>query len=751
MFVSVFLEVWITGEASNPGPADENHWKQDQTQLHFFLWNQGPVSKYTFQSVVDTTPNHGVRLMPEHHLNSYAAGWLSKVKKEKKLNIEVSFASTLDPSGSTLAASYLTLERHTKHILEADRQRIQNFTVHSHVPINVHLVYGFASPHKFDRPADRTRELISVYKQSILSSRFSLFTGDFNLNTNDGIFDEFIEAGWKEVGVHLGQTEPTCRYSTRPDHIWLSPELIGLIGGLSRPFQTSDHTPQVLSLNIPQMLLPTRYWPTVSPLVLTGNVEQDYLEASDSKPPGTAKEVFQILENLSDKAVPVPRHSTTEPCSAVPKQASRKKSRQSEKLINTLPLPIPLYLRSKQGRLLQDLRQQLKNSSFGNTQHVEVWQKIGRSKGYGQSFATWIWRSLGFELPTFPSRALIELLHDHVVQDYEQLVSKSKALERSDRMDALQLDRNHIYKVTKEPGLLPGPVTTHTSIIQITAQADGNVSSEPLLKGSILTKEDNSHVLLEGGTRGLSFSPGLNAEGEYSCTQVAVTQEHQLALRQKPWAGIWNTEKNHTAEQVIAKLGRLPIWNVQPIQHSAENLQRRVDKYDTTSTSCDGVSLDDYKKAPHQAKKHVSSYFEALERSDGVKWSPAELCAFVTTIAKIQGATGSSEFRPILNLSFTYRLWAGLWLSIVLSQLGPQLPDSIFGYLKGIDCHDVFYTQALEIETAISKELDLYGWNIDIKKCFNNLPRALISIMRGMGIPEQLLKPWEIMLEELTC
>ena len=108
----IFLVGFPIGEASNPGPQETIDWKNDEEHLHFFLWNQGQISKYTYPLVTETIPMHGVRILPEHHLTSNSSGWLNRTNRDKGLNCELTYATSVDSSGSCMAISKLTLQRH---------------------------------------------------------------------------------------------------------------------------------------------------------------------------------------------------------------------------------------------------------------------------------------------------------------------------------------------------------------------------------------------------------------------------------------------------------------------------------------------------------------------------------------------------------------------------------------------------------------------------------------------------------------
>eukprot|EP00435_Cladocopium_sp_Y103_P007465 s1296_g2.t1 len=144
----------------------------------------------------------------------------------------------------------------------------------------------------------------------------------------------------------------------------------------------------------------------------------------------------------------------------------------------------------------------------------------------------------------------------------------------------------------------------------------------------------------------------------------------------------------------------------------------------------------------------LATLFGLLE--SGEDWPIQLVTGFVCPIAKCEGAELPTHFRPIVLLSLLYRIWASASAKSFLPLLVAMMPEHVFGFIPGKRFTDLWSLMQLAIDVAGACSDNLVGYNADLIKCFNRLPRApLLTLLRHMGLPTSVATAWQHALSSL--
>ena len=106
--------------------------------------------------------------------------------------------------------------------------------------------------------------------------------------------------------------------------------------------------------------------------------------------------------------------------------------------------------------------------------------------------------------------------------------------------------------------------------------------------------------------------------------------------------------------------------------------------------------------------------------------------------------------RPICIFSQVYRIIAKVLARKIAAQFATWMPPAIVGGLPQRDASDIFYTIQFRIEQSIRSKSPLFGFCLDIQKCYNALSRIpLLATLRHLGVDGTIVKVWAKLLKNL--
>ena len=140
--------------------------------------------------------------------------------------------------------------------------------------------------------------------------------------------------------------------------------------------------------------------------------------------------------------------------------------------------------------------------------------------------------------------------------------------------------------------------------------------------------------------------------------------------------------------------------------------------------------------------------FEIIQQ--GASWPQQLVTGFVIPIRKVPEAEQAKHYRPIVLISFLYRVWATGICRAYLPYLAKVIPSLVFGYVPGRRAEDIWYILQALIQSSYSTHTELLGYNADLVKCFNTLPRMpILLLLQLMGFPRDCALAWHQALSQL--
>ena len=134
----------------------------------------------------------------------------------------------------------------------------------------------------------------------------------------------------------------------------------------------------------------------------------------------------------------------------------------------------------------------------------------------------------------------------------------------------------------------------------------------------------------------------------------------------------------------------------------------------------------------------------------GARWPKNWVLARVSMLAKTPHPQSPFDARPITVFSILYRQWARVRSKQILSHMTSYMPRQVAMATSRIPADVAAAYVALQVEKANNEGSLLAGLGIDLRRCFNTLPRwPLEMAMRRLGIPSQYIAGWTSMLKSM--
>ena len=241
--------------------------------------------------------------------------------------------------------------------------------------------------------------------------------------------------------------------------------------------------------------------------------------------------------------------------------------------------------------------------------------------------------------------------------------------------------------------------------------------------------------------------PGLEIVKRYTLSEVPEIHDELQKLWISRWqqlaqvpANAWDRILAFTRASVppqMLKYQALTACNLSNALASGNGLKTR---------GPDAWSKDDLKALPSVFMTDVANLFNKVEC--GMDWPQQLVRGHVTALAKRVDAEQVHDYRPVTLYSLLYRLWGSCRSRDLLAQLSCWSHEfHIFGYLRGRGCEDLTYFVQTSLEMAKMENGSLSGVLLDIKQCFNFIPRVpLWYLARRFGVPLPVITAWQSFL-----
>ena len=230
--------------------------------------------------------------------------------------------------------------------------------------------------------------------------------------------------------------------------------------------------------------------------------------------------------------------------------------------------------------------------------------------------------------------------------------------------------------------------------------------------------------------------------------------EQVIKALEDQWKPVWNRDQpdeqtnrdswdntlrwiNSTHAPQFAELD-LDVYSVPGWRETLKRTKRNSAKGPCGFSSRELMSL------PDQAFEDLFAILKKGQREN--KWPQQIMNAKTIMLVKNMDETlavAPSATRPITILSMLFRIWSKVLTRALLKAWSTTLPKNIAGGMIGRTVADVWWQIAATLDRKEESRGKAYGYVLDLKRCFNELPRLpLTALLIKLGAPKVLAEHW---------
>ncbi len=655
------------------------------------------------------------------------------------------------------------------------------------------VIYG--EPPGVTHPdAQQNTDLIAhdLFTQLYSIGGLRFFAGDFNFEKGGlAIFQQLEAAGFRDLQdlalEKFGKSpQKTCKYSTRKDFCFISPELQsffvdvqvdhsvwadhavlqGLFRGGSDDLVT-HHWRIPAQVDWPKTMccaVPPEWYqqhdPDLSYATLWSSIEDSTsctLVSQGKFPlPSRCKGRGQTIEVKLRKApfrsgpLRPGRHGDVKPTFVGTSQQHAHWFRQLRRLQS--------YCRFRRVHL----------TDCDNAHGASLWSSVIRAKGFSGGFCNW-WQVEGAKVfgasdkfPLIPPpEQQARAIYDSFLLDVRRLEQTLRSQQRKFAVDRRKELAHVIFQDIKRSS--PDRVdvllrVTSGKVIQVDCENAALMvqTSQPLVPDHpIFVDGLQQDVIYVHDTEiWLPSVEGIVVGSEVRQSSFTGAAIDMFKAFEVEWKARWDRHKHVPPSQwsQICAFVRehfhqipcsLPDIDAQAIRGELSRKKRR------SATGLDGVSLTDLKSMPDEI---LSAYCHIFDQAESLgSWPNQLVTGKVASLAKVSSPESVQSFRPITVLSHGYRLWSGLRAKFLLAHLHPHCPAFLFGNRPHCQASQVWTYLAWAIEASFVSDVPVGGIVADIEKAFNHLSREVVfQTALSLGMPHKLLVAWSGARGQLT-
>ena len=416
----------------------------------------------------------------------------------------------------------------------------------------------------------------------------------------------------------------------------------------------------------------------------------------------------------------------------------------------------------RQLRRLQALSQQLQLESLSWTAKLnrdDTWRAIRRAHGFQVGFGLW-WQAQKLA-PSFPgglplvcpAADVVRLMFDSFhqwVKAYESSLAQARYQQGKKRREN---SLNFVFRDCRAER--PPQVDTLITRVEVGVEEVRAEDCSLVLRAPARLLPDLPVVVggkvvkvLHHEADQIWVEDVTGVEEGMSVSQEKAMQSDRdiLAQFQAVWQPRWN-KLEHVAEGQWTQICDFVQAHFRPIQWnfapwSAERVGVAVAKKKKhAAVGPDGVSQPDLAALPFTGRKAFADMYAHIEA--GSDWPCQLATGFVSSLAKQPDAQSVDEFRPVTVYGLPYRIWSSERAKEALRCINLVVPESVQGGLPARQAKAIWYSVAQALEDAYLNNTQLHGLLMDIRKCFNAIPRLpLWQALTCLGFPVSVLRAW---------
>ena len=657
------------------------------------------------------------------------------------------------------------------------------------------VVYGWAPGPTWPNARQMTRQLLRHLTAEIVhgAAGYRFISGDFNGDrTVYPELDDWVRAGWCEVqSLHASATGngpyPTCKNSTFPDQLWVSPQLAACFRSCQVLDVFADHSVVSATFDLSWDQSCYAWWPAPSKIPWSSLDFGSWKNAQHTFVPhslGTSTTDY-VTHLGKHYEASFDAHFTPDPANGLPNACKgrgqhwtsqmrplqpslAKPSRQGEATLRSDLVGRSVQRWFNQLRRIQSLVHNLRRNSQSPSAleyRLQLWTAIKRSRGFSGSFVAW-WSVRPHQSPgvpllfprLLPDLSTAELLFSEFQLNFRMLESWNlrhrkatlQAIQREDMAKAFA-------SITGTTRQVPDRFveTVVTQVIAVDSETNSVQVEHPLLEGT-----QSVWLLDDAPVQVGSVDKDVCVITSQVGLEVGQTLEQQLQITDTTemlsglvsfWKPRWNRVVDLAAQQWTRLLDFvrdfMPRYSftLPPITLSMwEHITKRYTKH--SARGPDSFDHLDLLHMPTPYQEGLVSMLNNVELGDD--WPAQLLVGYCHPLPKKSEASLIGDYRPIVIASMIYRNWSALRSRAILQQLRHVVSSGVVGFLPNREAGQIWHHVQMLIEIALQSREALHGVVSDVRKAFESVPRdPLFAVMKALGFPDTLLSSWRRFLD----
>ena len=638
--------------------------------------------------------------------------------------------------------------------------------------------------------------------------------GDFNCQP--GALDQMAHwqsQGWTEVQQLFESTQGipaknTCKAATRPDQIWVSPEMALLISNVAVWPLWPDHSVVLAGLKLnpgpshtQQWRLPGRIpWTSVNTdswisdsfigpvfptsLLPVGGEDMSHVQEPEitvnsqtmtrafaqwsAKFEQAASQHMCTDTAKADKSY-FGRGSLTAPTqrrkgAPIPKHSRPGEVSMTNGLLNRSSIRWFQQLRRLQS-YLHAVRSPRAQENY--LSRASLWRSVLVARGFKDGFQKW-WpnrpvRTQGPPalLPQLPPPLVIaEMIYEDFHQNYRryehwQLLKRRESCQSK----MVETGKGLFLQTRKAPKAALDCLEDQFAQEILVTDTTRNLITVPcrypdtaVLRWTLQNEPATVIPVDEGYQVETDF---VLASGQTLTCHTMVHKTAELHQRlQDLWKPMWNKHQDvpnsNWQEIVDFACQNTPSGQIDLPPITEQDWHRAVSKFKTTAASgpCGWTRSD----ILHMTPEHTQAIIDFFGHMEKHACWPQQWCTGLIHVQqKRQDCKTVSDYRPITVTSLFHRIYTGIRAGQILASLANMAAPHQCGYIKGKHSADIWAFVSICIEVAVQHDNPICGWVADLEKCFNTLPRhPVFAFLEHFGVPRWFIKVWNSFLGSFT-
>ena len=673
-------------------------------------------------------------------------------------------------------------------------------------------IYGAASSSIAIDPIAVTNQLFNFAAERALSFKGpAIISGDFNCYMSDlGAWDAMVQNGWCDAAeldgvLHNRNPQPTSKDAVRKSFILMN----GTLSATLKECRTcEDHLFPVHPLllarcSLHNIISPKLQWvlpKSVDNFIFDPDLFEDAAQDFVTKHHGSFQHAINnSTESASRLFAMGVEHSWKAAC--VDSEGNRTKispghfGRDKLHPLKLKPSSVPVVRKARDGdfepglgqpsveirrhtrqlRRIESLHAQLVAYNRAPTQGAlakckQLWRAILDATGFSKSFPAWMCNQCQIFVPiNIPHIGYILELKNmyrkwHQTELNKFFLSKIKARKKSILLDIAK-GGSRCFEEVRDPAPLHQTFVAHRVKVKV-QYTTWPKSGRKILKIRDAEKLDmNFPISFQGQNCRITKIQGdmvhLDQPVRLKSLDLVVEQQ-QLTADPKQmhdrtfeaWNEHWQRDcadpNDDDWDGVIPYLQHINPVPEMPFENFSQELWEQhlpAVKTKTARGGC-GFSAKDMIQFPLPILKWLFEIYGRCEQ--GNDWPKNWVLTRVSMLAKTSNPTTPFDARPITVFSILYRQWARIRSKQILKHMASYMPRAVSMATCRVPADIAAAYIATMVEDAINNNKKLAGLGIDLKRCFNTLPRWPLTLaMRRMGIPEPYIRGWTSMLANM--